>query len=210
MCPRRSFSSDAWCGGGEPGPSAQVPSGGEPRDVADLGHEDCGQHRADPGDGLDDVVAEAAGEVRCGLLLQHDDLPVAATSSTACTSSACRQPRAEWPSDQPPPLVRPKSSGPSTSPSPAASSTSSFQRRSRSPWSADRVVTRLRSPLGAVLPGQPLLPRQSCACYLRKSGTRSNGDYLHNNRRLQTSWHSARPPWSHDCDRRRRAKLSGC
>src|SRR5664280_1406966 len=130
MCPRRSFSSDAWCGGGEPGPSAQVPSGGEPRDVADLGHEDCGQHRADPGDGLDDVVAEAAGEVRCGLLLQHDDLPVAATSSTACTSSACRQPRAEWPSDQPPPLVRPKSSGPSTSPSPAASSTSSFQRRS--------------------------------------------------------------------------------
>ena len=45
-------------GGGEPGPAAQVPGGGEPPDVADLGHEDRSQHRTDAGDGLDGVEAE--------------------------------------------------------------------------------------------------------------------------------------------------------
>ena len=53
-----------------------MPGGEESRDVADLGHEYRGQHRADPGNGLHGVVAEVAGEAGGALFFEHGDLVV--------------------------------------------------------------------------------------------------------------------------------------
>ena len=44
--------------------------------IADLGHEDRGQHRADARDGLDSVVAQIAGEDGGDLVLDHLDLAI--------------------------------------------------------------------------------------------------------------------------------------
>ena len=70
-------------GRGEPGPAAEVAGRGEPRDIADLGHEDRGQHRADAGNGLDGVVAEVAGEIRGGLFFEQGDLAVGVIDQVA-------------------------------------------------------------------------------------------------------------------------------
>jgi len=60
----------------EPGPAAQVPGAGEATDVADLGHEHCGQDGADPGDGLDGVEAGVGVEGGVDQALEHGDLTV--------------------------------------------------------------------------------------------------------------------------------------
>jgi hypothetical protein len=43
---------------GEPGPASQLRRAGKPTDVADLGDEHRREHRPDPGDGLNGLVAE--------------------------------------------------------------------------------------------------------------------------------------------------------
>src|SRR5271168_3796255 len=63
-------------GGRDSGPAAQVPSTLEPRDVADLCHEDRGQYRADTREGLNGLVAEVASERGSDLLFEHGDLAV--------------------------------------------------------------------------------------------------------------------------------------
>src|SRR5208283_4513024 len=63
-------------GGGDPGPTAELTRGREPRDVTDLGHHDCRQHRADPGDGTDGLEPEIAGHIGLDLGLDHGYFPV--------------------------------------------------------------------------------------------------------------------------------------
>ncbi len=68
---------------GQPSPAAQMPRRGEPRDVADLGHEYRGQHWSDTGNGLHGVVAEVAGEVWGALLLEHGEFAVDVSDQVA-------------------------------------------------------------------------------------------------------------------------------
>jgi hypothetical protein len=54
-----------------------VSGGGEPRDVADLGHEDRSEDRADTGNGLVRLVTKVAGEDGRDVLFEHGDLSIA-------------------------------------------------------------------------------------------------------------------------------------
>ena len=61
-CPRITLVSDSWCRGVSPAQRAQLPGTGEPADVADLGDDDRGQHRADARQGLDRAVSLMPGQ----------------------------------------------------------------------------------------------------------------------------------------------------
>src|ERR1035437_6202148 len=61
---------------GEPGPASQLGRGPESRDVADLGHEDRSEQRADAWDLLDRLVANLAAKLVAHVTLELCDLAV--------------------------------------------------------------------------------------------------------------------------------------
>ena len=73
-CPRATLRPGLAVPGRKPGPRAQLPRVPEPGDVADLGHDHGGQHRADAGQLLDDLVAAVAGQQVAGHVGEHGDL----------------------------------------------------------------------------------------------------------------------------------------
>ena len=74
--PRCTVVSDSWCFGVSPAHEASCSGPAEATDVADLGDEHRGQHRPDPGDGLDRAVAGVGAQPAGDQLGEQLDLEV--------------------------------------------------------------------------------------------------------------------------------------
>jgi hypothetical protein len=70
-------------GGRQARPRAQVPSVGEPTDIADLGDHDGGGDTAHAVEGLDRVVALVVSETALELVFDHVQLVLVALEQTA-------------------------------------------------------------------------------------------------------------------------------